>query len=221
MKVLFISVHPDDETLGCGGTILKHKDSGDDIYWLIITHVYESLGYTKEFIQKREKQINEVAQAYQFTAVYNLGYQTTKLHSVDINDLINKISSIIQKIKPECIYMINRSDIHTDHQVAAKAIMSSTKSFRNPFIKRILMYECISETEIALPLPENTFISNVFSDISEYLEKKLEIMNLFDSEIQSPPMPRSLENIRALARYRGSTISVNYAESFMLLRDIF
>lgn len=220
MKELYISVHPDDETLGCGGTILKHKDMGYSIYWLIITGVYEELGYSKEFISKRDEQINKVAQAYKFSDVFNLGYHTTKLHLVDLNELIDNISSIIQNIKPETIYMVNRSDIHTDHQVSAKAIISSTKSFRNPFIKRLFMYECISETEIAPSLPENIYIPNVFSDISNYLENKLEIMKIYESEVQSLPMPRSIENIRALARFRGSTISVNYAESFMLLREI-
>jgi hypothetical protein len=87
---------------------------------------------------------------------------------------------------------VNRSDIHTDHQVAAKAIMSCTKSFRNPFIKRILMYECISETEIAFPLPENMFVAHVYSDISSFLERKIEIMKKYGSELQAPPLTKKL-----------------------------
>ena len=135
--------------------------------------------------------------------------------------IIDKIFSVIQEIKPEIIYTVNRSDIHTDHQVAAKAIMSCTKSFRNPFIKRILMYECISETEIAFPLPENMFIAHVYSDISNFLERKIEIMKKYESELQAPPLPRSLDNIKALARFRGATVSVQYAEAFMLVREVF
>ena len=221
MKVLIISVHPDDETLGCGGTILKHRKQNDDVCWLILTEASQVLGYSQEFLSKRENQINDIAQEYKFNKTYNLGFPTTKLHTLDFSELINKISSVIQEVKPEIIYTVNRSDIHTDHQVAAKAIMSCTKSFRNPFIKRILMYECISETEIAYPLPENTFVAHVYSDISDFLEKKIEIMKKYESEVQESPLPRSIDNLRALARFRGATVSVQYAEAFMLLREIF
>lgn len=221
MKILVISVHPDDEALGCGGTILKHNNQGDELYWMIITKTDELIGFSKEFIRNRENQIEAVSKAYNFKKLYELGFLTTKLHTVDFSDLIDTISKVINEVKPEIIYMNNRSDIHTDHQVAAKAIMSCTKSFRYPFIKKVLMYECISETEIAPALPENLFIPNVYSDITEFIDKKLEIMKIYESEVQEPPMPRSLDNIRSLARYRGASCGVNYAEAFMLLRERF
>jgi len=221
MNVLVISVHPDDETLGCGGTILKHKNSNDAVFWLILTQASENLGYSKEFLLNRASQITEISNEYNFNKTFNLGFPTTKLHAIEFSEIITKISSVIQEVKPEVIYMVNRSDIHTDHQVAAKAIMSSTKSFRNQFIKRILMYECISETEIAPPLPENTFVAHVYSDISDYIDRKIEIMKKYESELQDTPLPRSIENIRALARFRGATVSVQYAEAFMLLREVF
>ncbi|WP_055668133.1 PIG-L deacetylase family protein [Desnuesiella massiliensis] len=221
MKVLVISVHPDDETLGCGGTILKHNELGDELYWLIITKADASLGFSDEFLLKRREQIKKVCKRYGFKKMHELSLLTTKLHTIDFSDLIQAISKVINEVKPEIIYMNNRSDIHTDHQVAAKAIMSCTKSFRYPFIKKILMYECISETEIAPALPENLFIPNVYSDITEFIDKKMEIMKMYESEVQEPPLPRSLDNIRALARYRGSSCGVDYAEAFMLLRERF
>ena len=220
-KVLVISVHPDDETLGCGGTILKHKYNNDEIYWLIITKADENLGFTKRFLEDREKQINIISESYGFKNVYKLGFLTTKLHTIDFSELIDSISQVINEIKPEVVYMNNRSDIHTDHQIAAKAVISCTKSFRYPFIKKILMYECISETDIAPSLPENLFIPNVYSDITEFMNKKLEIMSIYESEIQQPPLPRSLDNIKSLARYRGASCGVNYAEALMLVRERF
>ena len=84
MKILVISVHPDDETLGCGGTILKHKNQNDDVFWLILTNVSEELGYSKEFISNRANQIKEISYEYQFNEVYNLGFPTTKLHVVSL-----------------------------------------------------------------------------------------------------------------------------------------
>lgn len=221
MKALIISVHPDDETLGCGGTILKHKKNGDELFWLIITKAEEKLGFTKEFIEKRKLEIKKVSYLYGFKQVFELDYLTTKLHLIDIGELIKRISDIINYIKPDVVYMNNRTDIHTDHQVAAKAIMSCVKSFRYTFIKKVLMYECISETEIAPSLPENIFIPNVYSDITDFIDEKLEIMKLYESEVQEIPLPRSLDNIKALARFRGASCGVAYAEAFMLIRERF
>ena len=221
MKVLAISVHPDDETLGCGGTILKHRSNGDEVYWLILTSAKEDIGYSKEFISQRDSEIKAVSQAYDFKKTYELGLPAGHLHSVDFFELIDKTSHAIKEIKPDIIYTVNRSDIHSDHQIAAQAIFSATKSFRNTFIKRILAYECLSETEIAPPLLDNTFLPNVFSDISQFLDHKIDIMKIYESELQDPPFPRSIKNIKALARFRGSTISRDYAEAFMVLRDIF
>lgn len=221
MNVLIVSVHPDDETLGCGGTILKHVEQGDSVYWLIITTATEALGYSADFIRKRDEQIDLVSQAYGFRKTYRLGFPTTRLHIVDLSDLLTAIAAVMRDIEPRTVYTVNRSDIHTDHQVVARAIMSSIKSFRYPYIKRVLMYECLSETEIMPPLPESVFVPNVYSDISNYMEKKLEIMKIYDSEIQEYPLPRSIEAIRALAQFRGVTVSVKFAEAFMLLRDVF
>ena len=221
MKVLIVSVHPDDETLGCGGTILKHDKLGDELHWLIITKADEALGFTNEFLAKRKAQIQEVSKKYGLKKIHELSFLTTKLHNIDFSILINSISNVIYEIKPEVIYMNNRSDIHTDHQIAARAMMSCTKSFRYPFIKKVLMYECISETEIAPALPENLFIPNVYSDITEFIDEKLEIMKIYQSEVQEPPLPRSLDNIKSLARYRGASSGCDYAEAFMLVREVF
>ncbi|WPC41035.1 PIG-L family deacetylase [Clostridium sp. JS66] len=221
MKILVVSVHPDDETLGCGGTMLKHLKNNDELYWMIVTKADESIGFSKEFISKRSNQIEKVTKEYGFKKVYTLNYLATKLQTIDFSKLINSVSRVINDIKPEIIYMNNRSDVHTDHQVTAKVLISCTKSFRYPFIKKILMYECISETEMSPPFSENIFIPNVYSDITNFIDKKLEIMNIYESEVQKPPLPRSLDNIKALARYRGASCGVDYAEAFMLVRERF
>jgi LmbE family N-acetylglucosaminyl deacetylase len=137
-----------------------------------------------------------------------------------MKDLISEISKIIQKVEPGLIYIPNRSDIHTDHQVAFKAIMSCTKVFRNSFIRKILMYECLSETEFSPSLQTDIFIPNVFVDITGFLEEKIKIMNTYRGEMGTFPFPRSEENIRALATYRGATAGVEAAEAFVLLKEV-
>lgn len=220
-KVLFIAVHPDDETLGCGGTILKHRDNGDEIYWLIITaptknHPY---GFSDEFIVSREKLVIKVSQCYGFTRVLSLGYPTQLLHRVDLRDLIISIDTIITEIKPNIIYMMFNKDVHSDHRVTFDAVYSCTKSFRKPYIEKIYMFEALSETEFAPAIQGNTFVPNVYVDITKYMDKKKEIMAMYDTELMEEPYPRSLSSIEALARYRGTRAGVKYAEAFMLLYE--
>jgi len=218
-NVLTVSVHPDDETLGCGGAILKHKSLGDSINWLIITGITPNhpYGFSKEKEIEREKEIEKVAEMYGFSSVANLKFPTQLLDEINIRDLVNKIDNAINEIKPEVIYLINRSDIHSDHRMAFDAIYSCTKNFRKPYIQKILMYETLSETEFSPALPENVFIPNVFVDISDFMNKKIEIMQLYQSEIMPGNLPRSINAIKSLAAFRGSRIGVEYAEAFMLL----
>ena len=220
MKILVISTHPDDETLGCGGTILKHKNIGDKIYWLIITNINEKNGWDKKVVEERQSEIKEVSQSYGFEKVFKLDYPTTKLDIIPISEIIRSISQVISEVEPHTIYLPNRSDVHTDHQITFKAVWSCLKNFRYSFIKRILMYECLTETEFAPALLENVFVPNVFVNITEYLDKKLEIMKTYKSEVMEEPYPRSLEIIKSLAKVRGSRISKKYAEAFSILLDI-
>jgi LmbE family N-acetylglucosaminyl deacetylase len=219
-KVIIISAHPDDETLGAGGTILKHKENGDEVHWLIVTNVFESEGFSNERVLSRKQEIEEVSKLYSYNKVYNLGYPTMKLNDTILFELVNKISHIFQELEPEIIYVMNRSDAHSDHRIVFDAVMSCTKSFRYPFVKKVLMYECLSETEFAPILPERVFQPNYFVDISNFIEKKIEIMKIFDSELGDHPFPRSIKNIEALATFRGATVGVLYAEAFQMIKYI-
>ena len=219
-KVLFISPHPDDETLGCGGTILKHKAAGDKVYWLIITSISEENGYARKAVIRRKREIEMVTARYNFDNAFQLNLPTTKLDTIPRNKLIELVSGVIHDVKPSTVYIPNRNDVHSDHTITFDVVMSSTKTFRCPFIKKILMYEIISETEFAPAYLNNAFSPNSFSDISNYLDKKISIMSIYKGEMKNHPFPRSEENLKALATYRGATAGVNYAEAFMVLKEI-
>ena len=219
-KILVIAVHPDDETLGCGGTLLKHKANGDEIHWLIATDIKESEGYDISAIKQRNKEITKVEDLYGFTSVNKLDLSTTKVDTYSMSVLVSKISSVIDRIKPDTIYLPFKGDVHSDHKYIFDAAYSCTKIFRHPFIKKIYMMETLSETEFSLSIKEDSFVPNVFVDISEFMDKKIKLMNIYESEIGKHPFPRSERNIRALATYRGATSGCDYAESFMLLKEI-
>ncbi|HHC11279.1 MAG TPA: PIG-L family deacetylase [Campylobacterales bacterium] len=215
-KVLVIAVHPDDETLGCGGTLLKHKKAGDEIHWLICTTIKESHPY----YEKREKEVESVSKAYSFDSTHNLRLNTMQVDEYSVSELVSKISKVINEIQPNIIYLPFKGDVHSDHRTIFDASYSCTKSFRYPFIKRIYMFETLSETEFAPSTKEDSFIPNLFVDISKYMEKKIEIMKIFQSEMGEHPFPRSERNLRALATMRGATARCEYAESFVLLKEI-
>lgn len=220
MKVIVISAHPDDETLGAGGTLLKHKENGDEIYWLIVTNVFEHQGFSAERVSSRQEEIRKVAEMFGFTKTFQLDYPTMSLSSSSLLTMVPQISAVFSEVQPEIIYTLNRSDAHSDHRVLFDAVMACTKSFRYPYIKRVLMYECISETEFAPALPEKAFIPNYYVDVTGYMDRKLEIMEVFESELEAHPFPRSLENIKALAHFRGASVGVGYAEAFQLIKYI-
>lgn len=215
-KVLVLAVHPDDETLGCGGTLLKHKASGGEIHWVIATQSDPK----NDFYHTRKQEIEKVSKIYNFNSVHNLGLKTMQVDEYTMSELIGKISKVINEIKPNIIYLPFKGDVHSDHRSMFEAAYSCTKSFRYPFIKKIYMIETLSETEFAPSTKEDSFIPNVFVDITRYMNKKLEIMEIFHSEIAEHPFPRSIRNLKALATLRGSSAGCEYAESFMLLKEI-
>jgi len=219
-KVMIVAPHPDDETLGCVGTILKHKLRGDELYWLIVTNISVEEEYDKDRVMQRQEEIDTVSKEYGFANVFKLNFPTTKLDIIPKKQIIEDISKVIDEVRPEIVFIPNRNDAHSDHKITFEAVMCSVKTFRCSFIKRILMYETISETEFATPFQNDAFVPNSFSDISNYLDSKIAIMEIYKGEMAAHPFPRSKENIKALATFRGATGGVKYAEAFMTVKEM-
>jgi LmbE family N-acetylglucosaminyl deacetylase len=218
MKVLVVAPHPDDEVLGVGGTILKYKSQGISVAWLIATDLKDDYGWSQNRISEREAEINQVTRFFDFDEVYKLGFPTTKLDALPFGDVVQKISEVVNLFRPDEIFVPHLGDIHSDHKIIHSAVLSCTKWFRYPYIKRVLAYETISETEFGLD-PSHSFVPNVFVDISEFLDLKVKAMEIYSSEVSSFPFPRSRVSIEALARYRGSSSGFLAAEAFLLLRE--
>ena len=217
-NVLVLAPHPDDETLGCGGTLLKHKALGDRIHWLIVTGIEEKASAKK--ISTRSQEISTVSTMYGFDLVVSLNLPTTKLDILPMQQLIKMIGEAILKIEPEILYVPFSGDIHTDHKIVFQAVAACSKWFRFSSIKRVLAYETLSETDFAISPDINTFTPNVFVDISKFLSQKLQIMQTYKSEMGSFPFPRSEKAIVALTQVRGVAAGCESAEAFMLLKEI-
>jgi LmbE family N-acetylglucosaminyl deacetylase len=221
MKALAIAVHPDDETLGCGGTLLRLAAEGASLHWLLMS-VVEPPEFSAAAAAAESAQVEAVRRAYPFATLDWLKLPATRFETAPLGGVVARIREVIARIRPDHVYIPNRSDVHSDHRVAFQAIHAVVKSFymKSLGVRRVLACEVISETDAAPPLPECAFVPNVFVDISQMLERKLEIMQCYDTEVHPEPLPRSLSAIRALARVRGATMAVPYAEAFMLIREL-
>jgi LmbE family N-acetylglucosaminyl deacetylase len=218
--ILVVAPHPDDETLGCGGTLLKHIASGDSVHWVIVTSIRTEQGFSEERVRSRVEEIERVASAYGFAGVHPLGFPTMTLDMVPIRDLISSLSTVVQSVSAQVIYVPYRNDAHSDHAAVFDAAVSCTKSFRYPSIRSVRAYETLSETEFGLRSDDPGFRPNLFIDVTPFLERKLEIMNVYASEMGEFPFPRSETTLRAQASLRGSQSGVRAAEAFMLLKEI-
>lgn len=217
---LVIAPHPDDETLGCGGTILKLKALGVTVHWLIVTTMDGVAGYEQDRVPVREKEIESVKDAYGFDKVHYCCLPATRLDTLGKGELIGAIGKVIRSVKPDRVYVPYRNDVHSDHSEVFDAAVSASKTFRSPFVRAIYAYETLSETDFGLRPDDPGFRPNLYEDISGYLDKKLSIMSLFDGEMGEFPFPRSEECLRALATLRGAQANCKAAEAFMTLKEI-
>lgn len=217
-KYLIIATHPDDETLGAGGLMLRKKAEGNEVYVLNMTHMDKAYGYDEEKINHRNNEIQKMIESYNLDGYFNLNLKPSGLDSYLEGDLLQKISSVFNKVQPSVLILPYYKDVHSDHRITFNLCYSCTKNFRYPFIKKILMMEVPSETDFAMF--EYTFKPNYFVDISNYVDKKIEIAKVYQSEILEHPFPRSEKNIRAYATNRGAAIGADSAEAFVLIKAI-
>lgn len=221
MKVLVVCAHPDDETLGCGGTMLKHVAAGDEVTWIVVTQAHEP-AWDPETIARKSIEVERAAEAYGVVEVVRLGFPSSRLDTTPRAELMEALNLVVERVRPDTVYVVSPGDVHGDHKDVYQAMLAILKAFRmGPLgVRRVLAYETLSSTDAAPPDVGRVFIPTVYVDVSDWLERKLEIMGLYETEGQPDPMPRGPDAIRALARYRGATVGVRYAEAFRLVREL-
>lgn len=216
MISLIVAPHPDDELLGVGGTLLRRKHEGGSVVWLIVTAILEEHGWPRDKILLREAEIRQLASFIGVDEVIELKYPTARLDMSLLGGLVAAIGDVIQAVQPEEVFVPHIGDVHSDHYIVHKATISNAKWFRHNSIKRLLAYETLSETGFGF---DKEFTPNVFVNIDGFLEKKLEALQIYKSEIGEFPFPRSIEAVKALAKTRGASSGFMAAEAFMLLKE--
>ncbi|MDK2597581.1 PIG-L deacetylase family protein [Pseudoalteromonas obscura] len=218
--VLVVAPHADDETLGCGGTILKLISQGYKVHWLLVTCMTKEVGFSQEQIQTRSKVIKDVSEKYGFESTLELNLPAAMLETLPKGEVIGPICKVVNEIKPEIVFTVYRNDAHSDHEIVFDAVMSATKSFRYPFVKKVLAYETMSETDFGMKPEDGGFKPTVYVDIANQLNDKLDILEMFESEVHDFPFPRSRKALEALAHVRGVQCNSEAAEAFVLIKEI-
>ena len=219
MKILVIAPHPDDEVLGAGGTIAKHAARGDEVYVAVVTKGRPPI-FSAESVEKVRAECEEADSLLGVKKTIFMDFPAAMIETVLRYELNDAFIKLVQDIAPQEVYIPHRGDMQLDHKMVVDAAMVALRPKYKHVPQRILAYETLSETGWDIPNSTNEFIPNVYNDISEFLDKKLEAMSIFSTQLAGFPNARSIESIKALAIYRGTTVSLNAAEAFELIREI-
>lgn len=216
---LVIAPHPDDEVLGCGGTMARVADEGGEVHVAVVTRG-QPPAFDEEMIARVRA---EACAAHRHLAVRQshwLDLPAAQLFETPHAKLNHALSELVRDVRPDTLLIPFFGDVHMDHQLIFMSALVAARPHQAAYPRRILAYETVSETNWNAPYVTASFVPNVFIDIEKTFERKLEAAAMFGSQMRSFPHERSLEALRALATIRGTAVHRAAAEAFVLIRDV-
>jgi LmbE family N-acetylglucosaminyl deacetylase len=222
---LVVAAHPDDETLGCGGTIARLVNEGHSVYIAILGEGITSRFSRRDQAEKEAVETllacsQQVADLLGAQKLFKFNFPDNRFDTVPLLEVVKIIEELIDRLKPQRVFTQHGGDLNVDHAIVHRATLTATRPLAGHPVKEIYAYEVPSSTDWSFGQLASVFRPNMFMDITSTLEKKIEAMGLYDSEIGSFPHPRSKEALRALAHYRGSLSGLWAAEAFELVRRV-
>lgn len=219
-KVLVVAAHSDDEVLGCGGTIAKHAMDGDEVKLVLMADGTKSRpGASREDYRKRIEASHAAAKILGIKDICQLDFPDNAMDSVPILEIVQKFEKTIGGFSPEIVYTHHQGDLNVDHRISSQVVMTAFRPMPLSPVKQILSFEVVSSTDWAGP-GFQAFHPNLYVDISDYLEKKMEALASYRMEMADSPHSRSFEHVQALARHRGFSVGKFAAEAFAVLRIV-
>lgn len=218
-RVMVVAPHPDDETLGVGGTIAKYSEQGNELFVLVVSAHLPPL-YSREVY---EKTLSESYSALKLLGVVRSEFLEIPATMIDVQPLheVNgRISKIVNEFSPHIIFF-PYPDRHLDHRLVFESVMVATRPVGvGRDIEIVATYETLSETHWNAPHIEPNFTPNWVVDITEQIDKKLDALRCYESQISDFPGPRSIEAVEALAKFRGTQAGFAYGEGFHIVRMV-
>jgi len=213
-RALVIASHPDDEILGSGGTIKKLINDGFEIVTVIVA--------------KGRKEEEHHIQKFTSLANSHLGvgkvifmqFPNLKLNTVPLHEITKEIEKLLDTYTPDIIFTHHYGDLNQDHQVTFQAVMTAARPLPGKKPIEILCFETVSSSEWTQNTQDKLFKPTYFVDISDTINDKLQALRHYDVEMRTYPHPRSYEGVQHLARVRGMTVGVEYAEAFEIIRRV-
>lgn len=225
MRVLVVAAHPDDEVLGCGGTMARLAREGHEVYLSIIAEGMTSRSAVREAADRQDvgrlhARAREAAKLLAVKETFLHGLPDNRLDSVPLLDVVKVIEALVQQTSPERIYTHHPADLNVDHGVVSRAVLTATRPMPGCPVREIFQFEVPSSTEWAFQQFGDSFRPNTFVDISQTLELKIQAMACYESEVRPFPHPRSPEALRAIAQRWGTVVGHSAIEVFQLVRAI-
>ena len=223
MTILVVAAHPDDEILGCGGTIARLSKM-EDVFTLIlgegITSRHTCDEDKTEEIKKLKANARIANKKLNVKEIYLENFPDNKFDSVPLLDIVKIVERHVKELGPETIFTHHCGDLNLDHSITNRAVFTACRPVQDYTVKKIVLFETLSSTEWNRPDPSITFIPNYYVDISSTIDIKITAMRQYKNEIRQFPHPRSIDGIKILSQKRGLEVGMKYAEAFHLARCI-
>jgi N-acetylglucosamine malate deacetylase 1 len=221
-KVLVVAAHPDDEILGCGGTLYNLKKKGSNISAIFLSDGESSRKNKKidQLIINRKKQALKAAKIIGIKKIIFGNFPDNSMDSVPILSIIQFIEKQIKIIKPDTVFTHYENDLNIDHQIVNRSVITACRPTKNQFVKSILFFEILSSSEWNISNKNKNFKPNYFIDISKSVKFKVKALKCYKKEIKKWPHPRSIEGVKLLSKTRGSSVGLPNAEAFILGRHV-
>lgn len=226
-KVLVVAAHPDDEILGCGGTIVKHCKNGDEVRILIMAEGLTSRGMHRDVVGNSEALDVLHASSHKAARIMGVGevkllsFPDNRMDSIDLLDVVKQIELVIDEYKPDIVYTHHAGDVNIDHKITHEAVVTACRPLPGQFVKTLLFFETVSSTEWQMSVVNKVFMPNWFVNIAEEFDKKIEALKCYESEMREYPHSRSYKAVEILAKYRGFCVGKEYVEAFEVGRSMF
>jgi len=224
-SILVVAAHPDDEVLGCGGTIARLAKEGQDVYIAIlgegITSRYDQREAADQSqLESLRTQAHQAAETLGAKELFTYSMPDNRFDTVPLLDVVKSIEALVEKLSPESIYTHHSGDLNIDHVIINRAVLTATRPLPGQPVRNVYAFEIASSTDWAFQQFEPAFRPNVFVDCSATIDTKINALEKYAGEVRPFPHPRSPEALRSAARRWGSVVGVKYAEAFELIRSV-